>query len=187
MRKFCLPAIIFLSSNILQAQDKIFTAHLTVKGITTATSFDQDGKISGKTETENAYLTEFAPLVKGDYSIRLYISVGGISPNINPNAPKQKEQYRDCLINEWSNNETSKYGLSPPNSPELNSYKKSSNTPETVFYSRYTPITEAQIQNLIKNGSAAFNLKYYSYSKNMDGGKISSESETKIYVTPSIH
>ena len=58
MRKFCLTAIIFLSSNILQAQDKIFTAHLTVKGITTTTSFDKDGKISGKTETEHAYSTD---------------------------------------------------------------------------------------------------------------------------------
>ena len=58
MRKFCLTAIIFLSSNILQAHDKIFTAHLPVKGITTTTTFYQDGKISGKTEIENAYSTD---------------------------------------------------------------------------------------------------------------------------------
>ena len=58
MRKFCLTAIIFLSSNILQAHDKIFTAHLQVKVITTSTTFYQDGKISGKTETENAYSTD---------------------------------------------------------------------------------------------------------------------------------
>lgn len=58
MRKLCLTATIFLSFNILQAQDKIFTEHLTVKGITTTTTFYQDDKISVNTEKENAYSTD---------------------------------------------------------------------------------------------------------------------------------
>jgi hypothetical protein len=58
MRKLCLTATIFLSSNILQAQSKIFTAHLPVNGITTTTTFYQDDKISVNTEKENAYSTD---------------------------------------------------------------------------------------------------------------------------------
>jgi hypothetical protein len=127
------------------------------------------------------------PLVKGDYGLRLYINIGGITPNINAKAPKMKEQYRDCTIDQWMNNDPSKFGLSIPDHAELSSHKRSSNTPENYYFSRYTPITDAQVQSLIKTGKANWELKFYSYSKDLGtDNKPLNETETKIWVTLSI-
>jgi hypothetical protein len=127
------------------------------------------------------------PLVKGEYGLRLYINIGGITPNINSNAPKLKEQYRDCTIDQWMKNDPSKFGLSIPDYTELNSYKRSSNTPPNYYYSRYTPLTDAQVQSLIKTGQANWELKFYSYSKDLGpDNKALNETETRIWVTLSI-
>lgn len=127
------------------------------------------------------------PLVKGDYGLRLYINIGGITPNINAKAPKMKEQYRDCTVDQWMNNDPSKFGLSIPDHAELSSHKRSSNTPENYYFSRYTPVTDAQVQSLIKTGKANWELKFYSYSKDLGtDNKPLNETETKIWVTLSI-
>ncbi|CAN5158155.1 hypothetical protein BH09BAC2_BH09BAC2_13600 [soil metagenome] len=132
-----------------------------------------------------------APLVKGEYTIRLYVTVGGLSRNLNPNAPKQTEQYRDCFMDNWVNLES--VSLIVQNISELSSNVISRNTADHLYFFRYTPITENEVKALLKDTGGEYvpsrklNLTYYSYSKNADNGKVTDESETKIFVTYAVH
>jgi hypothetical protein len=104
---------------------------------------------------------ELVPLVKENYYIRLYLSVGGIYPNINPAAPRPNSSYYDCIEKKWAKTDDSKYGVSVPNSTPLNTPKK-----DVTMTSGQTLFTEPvfaarEILNYLQNptGGKTFSLK----------------------------
>jgi hypothetical protein len=108
------------------------------------------------------------PLVNPDYYIRLFINIGGITPNINPAAPKLSGKSYDCTTKKWTQTEPSKYGLSIPDFTVLGRDLRSGAS-ETGMYVYRSPIfNEKELLNYLRKpaGGKTFSFEVKDYSKN---------------------
>jgi hypothetical protein len=118
---------------------------------------------------------ELVPLVKENYYIRLYLSVGGIYPNINPAAPRPNSSYYDCIKEEWVKIDDSKYGIDVPNSTPLNTPKKDAVMTGSQALFIEPVFTATEILNYLQHptGGKTFSLK----------GKLQHKENNKLTTT----
>lgn len=117
------PVTLTLRANQWTSCEKGLTHTYKMDGGGTLTDYTVNASIAVE---QRPQLTdpELVPLVKENYYIRLYLSAGGIYPNINPAAPRPNSSYYDCIEKKWTRIDDSKYGISVPNSTPLNTPKK---------------------------------------------------------------
>lgn len=153
------------------------------KGLTHTFKMDGGGQLTDYTVNlsiaveQRPQLTdpELVPLVKENYYIRLYLSAGGIYPNINPAAPRANSSYYDCITKEWTKINDVKYGISVPNSTPLNTPKKDlvMTSDQALFIEPVFAATEILKYLQHPTGSKTFSLK----------GKLQHKENNKLTTT----
>jgi hypothetical protein len=168
------PVTLTLRSNQWTSCEKGLTHTYKMDGGGTLTDYTVNASISVE-QRPRITDPELVPLVKGNYYIRLYLSVGGIYPNINPAAPRPKSSYYDCIEKEWTKINDAKYGIGVPNSMPLNTPKKDAvmTSGQTVFIEPVFAATEILKYLQHPTGGKTFSLK----------GKLQHQENNKLTTT----
>jgi hypothetical protein len=127
---------------------------------------------------------EAAPLVNPDFYIRLFVNIGGISPNINPSAPKMSGKYYDCSMQKWIDIEPSKYGLSIPDFYVLRRNLKTETTDLGTQFYRSPIFKDNELLNFLRKGSGG---KTFSFEVKDNFKSNTEETNTTIYINMEFH
>ncbi|GAA4327789.1 hypothetical protein [Flaviaesturariibacter amylovorans] len=122
---------------------------------------------------------ESVPLVHPERYIRLFVAVGGITPNINAAAPKLAVRTYDCNSKQWTAAAPEKYGLSVPDYGVLTGLRRNRNDNGMIESYIHPVFPEKELLRFLNDGKGgqSFTLKARSCSHS-EG----EEQQTDLYI-----